>query len=303
MKPNRLLTTAAVAALILIWGTTWAAIRISLEGIPPITGVALRFAIAAAVLLTLVPAFGVKLGRSPMERRLWLVNGMLTFAVPYGVLYWAEQWVPSGLASVLFATYPLLVALIAHFLLPGEPLTLPKITGVLIGFAGLAVIFSEDFRALGGSRVATAAAILLISPLCAAFGSVIVKRWGEGVHPLSMAAMPMAFTAVVMGVVSRIAEPGREVTFGAAPVLALFYLALLGSALPFTLYFWLLKHQTATAMSLINYAIPVIAVAIGTLFLDEPFTLRIVIGAALVLVGVAMALRKGSGKPAGVKSP
>jgi drug/metabolite transporter (DMT)-like permease len=107
-----------------------------------------------------------------------------------------------------------------------------------------------------------------------------------------MAATPMAFTAVLMGAVSRFAESGREVTFGTAPVLALLYLAIMGSALPFTLYFWLLKHQTATAMSLINYAIPVIAVAVGTLFLDEPFTLRMVIGTAMVLVGVAVAMRK-----------
>ncbi|HEV8580832.1 MAG TPA: DMT family transporter [Thermoanaerobaculia bacterium] len=292
MKPTRLLTAAALATLILIWGTTWAAIRISLQGIPPITGVALRFAIAAVVLLALVPVFGIKLGRSRIERRLWLANGMLTFAIPYGVLYWAEQWVPSGLASVLFATYPLMVAVVAHFLLAGEPLSLPKIAGVLIGFAGLAVIFSEDLRALGGPRVATAAAILLISPLCASFGSVIVKRWGEGVHPLSISAMPMAITAVVMGPVAWLAESGREVTFSLGPVLALLYLALLGSALPFTLFFWLLKHQTATGMSLINYAIPVIAVAVGTVFFDEPFTLRIVVGTALVLVGVAVAMRK-----------
>lgn len=301
MKPTRLLTAAAIATLILIWGTTWAAIRISLQGIPPIAGVALRFAIAATVLLALVPFFGVKLGRNRIERRLWLANGMLTFAIPYGVLYWAEQWVPSGLASVLFATYPLMVALIAHVLLRDEPLSLLKIIGVLVGFAGLAVIFSEDFRALGGTRVATAAAILLISPLCAAFGSVIVKRWGEGVHPLSMAAMPMAITAVVMGALAWFTETDREITFGTAPVLALLYLALIGSALPFTLYFWLLKRQTATGMSLINYAIPVIAVAIGTLFLDEPFTLRMVLGTALVLVGVAVAMRKrptGDSKPA-----
>ena len=292
MKPNRLLTIAALAALILIWGTTWAAIRVSLEGFPPITGVALRFAVAAAALLALVPLFGVKLGRSRTERWLWLANGLLTFAIPYSVLYWAEQWVPSGLAAVLYATYPLMLALIAQALLPEERLTLSKITGVLIGFAGVAVIFSEDFHALGGSRVLAAAAVLLISPLCAALGSALVKRWGQGVHPLSIAAMPMLITAVLTGALSRLVESGQEVTFGTAPVLAILYLAIMGSAVTFTLYFWLLKHQTATAMGLITYAIPVIAVTVGTLFFDEPFTLRIVVGAALVLVGVSVAVRK-----------
>ena len=292
MKPTRLLTVAALAALILIWGTTWAAIRVSLEGIPPITGVALRFAVAAAALLALVPFFGVKLGQSRAERWLWLANGVLTFAIPYGILYWAEQVVPSGLAAVLYATYPLMIAVIAHVLLPEERLTWKKVVGVLIGFAGVAVIFSEDFRALGGSQVLSAAAVLLISPFLAALGSALVKRWGQGVHPLSITAMPMLITAVLTGAAALGLERGREVTFGTAPVLALLYLAIMGSAVTFTLYFWLLKHQTATAMGLITYAIPVIAVTVGTLFFDEPFTLRILIGAALVLVGVAVAMRK-----------
>lgn len=257
---------------------------------------ALRFAIASAVLLALVPAFGVKLGRSGTERRLWWINAFSTFIVPYGILYWAEQWVPSGLASVLYATFPLLTVVIAHFMLPGERLTLKGILGILAGFAGVAVIFSEDFQALGGSKVATAAAILLIAPLCAAFGGVAVKRWGAGVHPLSIAAVPMALTAVVMGTLSLFFDAGRPVTLDTPSTLALLYLALCGSALPFTLYFWLLKHQTATSMSLINYVIPVIAVCVGTLFLDEPFTARIVVGTVLVLMGVGLALRKGSGK-------
>ena len=296
MKPTRAATWASLAALILIWSTTWAVIRIGLRGVPPITGVALRFAIAGAVLLALAPVFGVKLGRTPVERRLWIANTLLTFAVPYGILYWAEQWVPSGLASVLFATFPLLVVLLAHLFLVDERLTLLGSGGVLLGFLGVAVIFSEDFRALGGTQVARAAAVLLIAPVCAALGSVAVKRWGQGVHPLSISAVPMAITALLMGALALLVEADRPITLDTPSVLSLLYLAIVGSALPFTLYFWLLKHQTATAMSLINYVTPVIAVAIGSLFLDEPFTLRILLGSALVVGGVAVAMRVGKGK-------
>jgi drug/metabolite transporter (DMT)-like permease len=266
-----------------------------LRGIPPFTGVALRFAIASATLLALAPLLGVKLGEGGrMERRLWLVNALLTFALPYGVLYWAEQWVPSGLAAVLFATFPLLVALFAHVLLPGERLTPRSFAGVLLGFGGIAVIFSEDFRALGGEGVAVAATVLLLSPLCAAVGSVIIKRWGGGIHPLSISAVPMAVTALGMGALALTVERGREMTFDTPSVLALLYLALLGSALPFTLYFWLLKHQSATSLSLINYATPVLAVLVGSVFLDEPVTSRILLGSALVVAGVAVAVRAGS---------
>lgn len=293
--PERLKTTAALAAMILIWGTTWAAIRIGLRGIPPFTGVALRFTLAAAALLALVPVFGVRLGRGRNERRLWLANALLTFAIPYGVLYWAEQSVPSGLASVIFATMPLLVAVAAHAVLPGERLTALGALGILIGFAGIAVIFSEDFQTLGGPHVRTAAALLLIAPLCAGLGSIAIKKWGEGVHPISIGAVPMAITALLMGALALIFERGRPLHFDAPSVLAVLYLALVGSALPFTLYFWLLKRQTATGMSLINYATPVIAVLVGTLFLGEPFTARILLGTALVLAGVGVALRKRTG--------
>lgn len=275
----------------LIWGTTWAAIRIGLQGIPPITGVALRFTIAAAVLFAFIPIFGVKLGRSRREWGLWISNTLLTFVIAYGVLYWAEQWVPSGLAAVLFATFPLFVAVIAHFALPAERLTPASIAGVLVGFAGVAVIFSEDFQALGGSKVLLAAAVLLVSPVSAAFGSVVVKRWGEGVHPLSISAVPMALTGVLMGALALAVESDRAVTFDTRSVLALLYLALVGSALPFTLYFWLLKYQAASRLALINYATPVVAVAVGSLVLDEPFTLRVLLGAALVVGGVAVAVR------------
>lgn len=289
--PGRVATAAVLAALVLIWSTTWAVIRVGLRGLPPLTGVALRFTLASAALLGLAAFLRVPLGRDPVERRLWPANALLTFAIPYGVLYWAEQVVPSGLAAVLFATFPLIVAVIAHFVLPGERLTPKGIVGILTGFAGVAVIFSEDFQALGGSKVGLAAAVLLIAPLSASFGSVLIKKWGSGVHPLSTAAVPMGIAALVTGTLALVLEHGRPVHLDTPSVLAVLYLAIIGSAVPFTLYFWLLQHQTATGMSLINYAIPVIAVLVGTVFLKEPFTLRILVGAALVLAGVGIALR------------
>ena len=275
----------------LIWGTTWAAIRICLRGFPPLTGVALRFAIAGSVLLTLARVLGVRLGGGWRIWRLWIVNTLFTFCISYGILYWAEQWVPSGLSAVLFATFPLWVALLAHFVLPGERLTGPGFLGIVVGFAGVAVIFSEDFGKLLGPKVAFASVVLLFCPACSALGSVAVKKWGAGIHPLVTAAVPMALTGALMAPVAWAGESGRGVHLTLAPVLALFYLALIGSALPFTLYFSLLKRLRATQLSLINYAVPVVAVIIGSLFMNEPVTLRVVAGTALVVAGVAVATR------------
>ena len=117
--PGPVLAPLVITLLVVIWGTTWAAIRISLEGFPPLTGVALRFAVASAVLLVFARAAGIPLGAA--GRREWalrLGHGGLSFGISYGVVFWAEQWVPSGLAAVIFATFSLLVVVMARLLLP-----------------------------------------------------------------------------------------------------------------------------------------------------------------------------------------
>ena len=293
-RRGRVVNYATLGLLTLIWGTTWAAIRVGLRGIPPFTGVALRFAISAAVLLAAARGVGVRLAAAAAPGaawRVWLANGLLTFFIPYGVLYWAEQWVPSGLAAVLFATSPLWVALAAHLALPAERLRAATAAGVLVGFAGVVVIFSEDLRALGGPRVAAAAALLLLAPLTSAAGVVAVKRWGAGMHPLSVAAVPMALTAAAMGGVAWAAEAGQPLRLGGLPLAALLYLALCGTALSFTLYFWLLGRLPATTLSLINYLTPILALLIGGAALGESFTARTLAGSALVVGGVAVAMR------------
>ena len=277
--------------LSVVWGTTWAAIRIGLEGIPPFLGVALRFGVASVVLLGTAAVLRIPLGRSRRERRLWWINGLFSFVLSYGIVYWAEQWVPSGLAAILFATFPLFVAGLAHPFLPGERLTVRSSAGLVVGFAGVAVIFSEDLADLAGLGAGVAALVMLASPFVSALGSLAVKRWGKGIHPVSIAAVPMGFCAVVMAVVSAVVERDREIVFDAVSVGSVLYLGILGSALTFSLYFWLLEHLPATRMSLVTYASPVVAVLVGTLFLDEPFTWRIGAGTALVISGVAVTVR------------
>jgi len=192
---------------------------------------------------------------------------------------------------VLFATYPLFGALLAHYLLPMEALRRPEAIGIVLGFAGVGVIFSADFEALGGREVAVASAVMLLSPLAAAASSVFVKRWGAGVHPFSLSAVPMGLTAALMGVLAAIFERDREITFDRVSVGALLYLAIAGSAVTFSLYYWLLSHLPAKRMALIAYIIPVVAMLIGVLR-DEPLTLRSLAGSALVLVGVALAIHR-----------
>ena len=287
--PGPILRAATLGFLTLVWGTTWAAITISLRGIPPFTGVAFRFAISAVLLIVCARIMGIPLAPvDRREKRLRVLHALLTFCGSYGVVFWAEQWVPSGLASVLFATFPLLVAALAHFVLPKERMTVPVLGGSVLGLAGIAVIFAEDFDSLGGAMVLVGSVVMLISPIVAAVVSVVVKRWGAGMHPVSFNAVAMAYAAVIMGVVAVLVERNRPVVFDPEPLAAMLYMAIVGTAITFPLYFWLLEHMEARRVALIGYGTPVVALFLGVFMMNEAITTRILIGSAMVVVGVAV---------------
>ena len=153
------------------------------------------------------------------------------------------------------------------------------------------MIFSEDFDKLGGGEVRTRGLTLLAAAAISATGSLAVKRWGKGISPLSFSSVPMLLAGAVCGGLSLLFEREAQISFGVRPVLATLYLALLGSALTFTLSFWLLARSSAVLASLISYTAPVIAVIVGVIVFSEPVTGRMIAGGLLVLGGVAGALR------------
>lgn len=288
--PGPLLKAATLALLVVIWGTTWAAVRISLVGFAPFTGVTLRFVVAALLLLVFARLMGIPLAPvNSSDRKLRVLHAVLSFCVSYGVVFWAEQWVPSGLASVLFATFPLIVALIAHFALPEERMTVQAAIGTVIGFIGIAVIFAEDFDRLGGRMVGVASLVMLISPLVAAISSVAIKKWGSGIRPVAFNGVAIIYASIIMGGLAAATERHRPMELEFWPVSAVLYMAVAGTAITFPLYFWLLEHMQARQVALIGYGTPVVAVFLGVVFLNEPLTTRFIVGSALVVVGVATA--------------
>ena len=289
MKPTPAVRAASLVTLVAIWGTTWAVIRIGLEGIPPFTGVALRFGLAGLVLWVAAFAIGLRGPRLVAPWWLWTAHGLLTFGVSYGLVYWGEQWVPTGLTAVLFATFPLWVALLAHVALPGERMRPIGVVGLLIALGGVVLLFSQDLEALGGPRVAVVAAILLLAPLSSAIAQIVVKKWGSAVHPVTLNAGSMLIASAAMGVLAFGLERHRDVRFDATSMGSLLYLTLLGTCVTFSLYFWLLRHMTATGLSLTAYAIPVVAVVVGALVFDEPVTPQLLLGGLLVVAGTALA--------------
>ncbi len=286
--PSRLVVGLTIVVLISIWGTTWGAILISLKGFAPLTAASIRFGIAAAILWGVARARKVELG-GVENLRLWLVQAIFAFSLSYGVVYWAEQWVPSGLSSVLFSTLPLFVMIFAYGLLPEERLSPAGLFGLLGGFAGVLLIFSDDVGGLADPQARRAALVLLLSPIGAGFAQVVVRRWGQGRNAFSLTAPPLAMTCVILGTLAWFFERDRAIVLDPAPIVATLYLAVMGTALTFILFFWLLQHVAAIRLSLIAYGIPVVAVFIGTVFFGEPLTPRMIVGSVLVIAGVGFA--------------
>ena len=289
-SPGPALKFATLAFLVTVWGTTWAAVRISLRGFPPFTGVALRFAIAAVILVVIARAMGTPLAAiNSRDRRLRWLHALLTFCISYGIVFWAEQYIPSGLTSVLFATFPLIVAVMAHFALPGERITVPIVAGTVLGFAGIAAIFSEDLDRVGGDSIVFASLVMLVSPVVAAISTVAFKKWGQGIRPVSFNAVAIIYASIIMGGVAVVVERHQVIVPERWPVMAILYMSVFGTAITFPLYFWLLEHMQARQLALIGYGTPVVALVLGVVFLGETLTTRTLLGSGMVVLGVAVA--------------
>lgn len=274
--------------LCLIWGSTWLFIKLGLQDLPPFTFAGIRFVIASVMLLSLI---AVRRSPLPRERRDWeliAATGVLAFTVNYGLLFWGEQHVSSGLAALLQATIPVFGFIIAHFHLPGERITLLKLAGVLLGFAGVGIIFSDKLS-LDGRLALWGSAAIVVGALCAAYANVLVKARGGHFDPAVLAAGQMICGMVPLLVIGRAYE-GSPLDFHWTPMalVSLGYLALIGSTIAFMLFYWLIKRMDVTNTMLIALVTPLIAVTLGVLVLDEGLTWRVATGGASILAGIAM---------------
>ena len=273
------------ACLVLIWSSTWVAIKIGLEDLPPLLGAGIRFAIAGIGLLAIARLMGRPLRT---DARLATVLALFPFAAAYGLIYWGEQYVPSGLAAVLFGIMPLYSAVLAPLLLAGEPLRPRLVLGIAVALAGLSLAFGETLE-LGHSEYALAAAIACAAaPFASAIGNVAIKRGGATLDAVVLNGWAMLAGGALLLAVSGLAE-AWEVTWSARAVGSIAYLALIGSAVPFVTLTILLRELPAVTVSYITLLLPFGALAFGAALYDEPVTLPAVAGAALVASGLAVA--------------
>lgn len=299
--PSLLLQRLLMGLLCAIWGSTYLAIRFGLEDLPPLRSAAARFLVAWAVMLVLAPLLARREGGARPGLGLVLALGAVNVGAGYAILYHCETVVPSGLASVLFAVFPLLLAVAAHFFLPGERLRPRQLLGFLLGFAGVAFLFRNDLAAIAPEAVPMGA-LLLLSPLANVFGTIVLKRHGGGASSVLLNRDGMLVGGLLLAGAALALEDGSTTVWSRRAVLSVLYLALVGTVLAFTIYYWLLRHAPASELSLIAYVIPAIALTLGALVGGEPVSATTLQGSAIVLAGVALASRPGSRSRAGASA-
>jgi len=271
-----------------IWGSTWMAIKVGLRDLPPLSFAGLRFVLAVMILYAIVRARSIPLPRS---RRDWIligITGFLAFTLNYGLLFWGEQHISSGLAALLQATIPAFGFVVAHFYLPGERVTPGKVAGVILGIAGVGVIFSNQLTVEGGMAFWGSAAIVAGAVACA-YANVLVKARCGHLDPAVLAGGQMICGLVPLLLAGAILE-GNPVTFNWtwSALACLVYLAVVGSSLAFFLYYWLVKNMDVTKTMLIALVTPLIAVAVGVLVLSEEVTWRSIAGGLCIIAGIAL---------------
>jgi drug/metabolite transporter (DMT)-like permease len=291
------------AALAIIWSSTWVAIKIGLEDCPPLLGAGIRFAAAGLVLL----AFAAASGRSlRTDARLAGILALMPFALAYGLVYWGEQHIPSGLAAVLFGVLPLYTAFLGAVFLPDQPLRGRLVAGILIAIGGLALAFAESADSGDPDMALVGAAALAIAPLGASVGNISLKLRAGELDAVSLNGWGMLGGGALLLAASGLGEGWGEAAWTAESLGSIAYLALIGSAVPFVGLTVLLRHISAQATSFLAMLLPFGALVFGAALYSEAITLRALAGAALVAVGLliaqALPARKGLAGLLGVRA-
>ena len=277
-------------AVCLIWGTTYLGIRISLETIPPLLMAAMRWILAGGLLIAVLALRGERMPARPEWPALAML-GILLLGFGNGAVVWAEQTVPSGLTAVLVATAPFWMVGIDALMADGEAITLRRLLGLTVGFAGIVMLVWPEIRFDGGGFLA---GVIATQIACVgwALGSSYARRRGRGhasgENVLVTAAFEMLFGGIALLIVSLALHETARLTFTPRTASALLYLIFVGAIAGFSAYAYALKHLPVATVSLYAYVNPIIAVVLGTLVLQEPFSVRMLLAALVVLLGSAL---------------
>ena len=281
----------------ILWGTTWAVIRVGLRDLSPLTFAAARTTLAALVVLAAAHLW-VPDGRPDLkETRFWLIVGVPQLGLVYALIFWAEQSISSGLTGMLFSTFPAITVVFAHFLLDDEPLTWRRITGALLAFVAVAVLV----RPTEGPQPTSIWPVLAVlgAATSGSISTILVRGHGRRTSTLWLTAIQITSAAIFLIVLALVFEPQPRVNLTGSAVFSVVYLGVVVTSGCYLGLFWLLKRLDVTLVSMSMAGETTVAVFLGAALFGEPLGPRAVFGLVFVVLSVLLV----SMRPADGASP
>jgi len=272
------------------WGSSYLFIKIGVDhGLEPFTLIMFRLLIGFCLLATVVAIAREPLPREPRMYGHLLVMGAINIAIPFSLITFAENIpsIDSSLASVINSAVPLFVIVIAAVFLAGEVITVNRLVGLITGFVGVAILVGLDVADLS-SASAVGEIALIGATISYAVGNVYAKKYVHGLRPMIPAMMQVFFGLVITGTLAFATEHPLSVAWTPEALLSVVWLGLLGSGLAYLAYFRTLQRWGATRTSLVAYLLPIWGIGLGALVLSEPITANMIIGAGLIIGGIAL---------------
>lgn len=277
----------AWGAVCLFWGTTYLAIRIGVQVLPPALFAGLRFVMAGFLFTAYLRLRGHPLP-GPAEMLNIAVVGIALLVMANGLVVWAEQWVPSGLAALIVATVPFWMAGLETLLPSGARLGARKVLGICIGFVGLCILFAPDLKGAFNPAYFKGIVALLVAPFFWTAGSIYSKYRPVRTHPLMAAALQMVVAGAVLLLIGTATGEWHRFSLNFRGAAAMLYLVFFGSIVGYGSYIYALAKLSPTVVSMYAYVNPVIAVLLGWLILGEQMDWFVVVATAFILLGVLL---------------
>jgi drug/metabolite transporter (DMT)-like permease len=272
-----------------VWGTTWVAIKVSLEGLPPFLGASARFSIALLLLLIYIKWKNIPLKMRKRDFRIVSLSAFLMYTLDYGLIYWGEQYLSAGVTAIFFATFPLFTGIYATFLFRKESFKWTKFLGLILGLIGVTIVFFEQLIFTQFQHKVISGIIAIITgAACGAMSVVLVKKFLSHIKPVSLSFHQMLQGVLFLFLFGLLLENPQNINLSLRVGFAVLYLGAMGSALAFALYYWLLQQFTATTLSLIIYITPIIALFVDYLVFGEIIQFRAVLGMMTIFAGIAL---------------
>jgi drug/metabolite transporter (DMT)-like permease len=293
MPPLRVV--AAYVSVALIWGSTWGAIKIGVTDVPPFVFAFARAVAVASVLTIIALALRQPFPRGRRPLVVATIVGVINIGLTWAIIFWSEQFVPSGLVAVFGSAAPVWTALLAHFMVKGDRLSALKIFGLVLGLGGTVLLIGAPDKADGTAGL-VATGLLALMPITWAIAAILQSRFLTKVAPIPTVAVGTWASALLLAPLALVQLPQGE-HWTLASVLAFVWLVLFGTCFAMVVQMWLYRKLRPTTITLIQVVVPAEAILIGTLWLGESVSVRILGGAALVVAAVALNAIAGGGTP------